>query len=126
MVDSMTNDIKWLVDQYNRNRPPSEHISSLDEMPKHIPKVDSWLTIRQDDDEDVMSAPIMWLDDESEYDLFPCDDLNIDWVEEMDKEGAPIIDGDSLGRDICIEVTSPSKGWSKRRAVGYNIDFNWN
>lgn len=89
-------------------------------------QIDSWLTIRQEDDEDVMSAPIMWLDDESEYDLFPSDDLNIDWVEEMDKEGAPIIDGDSLGRDICIEVSSPSKGWNKRRAVGYNIDFDWN
>jgi len=89
-------------------------------------KVQSWLTIRQEDDEDVLSTPIMWLDDESEYDLFPSNDLNIDWVEEMDKEGAPIIDGDSLGRDICIEVSSLSKGWHKRRAVGYNIDFEWN
>ena len=89
-------------------------------------QTESWLTIRQEDSEEVMSAPIMWLDDESEYDLFPSSDLNIDWVEEMDKEGAPIIDDDSLGRDICIEVSSPSQGWSKRRAVGYNIDFDWN
>jgi hypothetical protein len=77
-------------------------------------KVQSWLTIRQEDDEDVWSAPIMWLDDESEYDLFPSDDLNIDWVEEMDKEGAPILEGDSLGRDICM---GPSKNIDKRRAV---------
>jgi hypothetical protein len=122
----MKNDIKWLVDQYNRNRPISQHISSLDEIRSKDFAVPSWLTIRQEDDEDVMSAPIMWLDDESEYDLFPTNDLSIDWVEDMDKEGAPIIDGDSLGRDICIEVTCPSKGWDKRRAVGYNIDFNWN
>ncbi len=87
---------------------------------------DSWLVIRQVDHEDLWSTPIMWLDDESEYDLFPTQDLSIDWVEEMDKEGAPIIDGDSLGRDICIEVSSPSKGWNKRRAVAYNIDFEWN
>jgi hypothetical protein len=120
----MIKDTKYLVDQYNRNRPISQHISSLDEMPSI--QVDSWLTIRQEDDEDVMSAPIMWLDDESEYDLFPSSDLNIDWVEEMDKEGAPIIEGDHLGRDICIEVTCSSKGWNKRRAVGYNIDYNWN
>ena len=65
-------------------------------------KVNSWLTIRQEDDEDELSAPIMWLDDGSEDDLFPSDDLNIDWVEEMDKEGAPIIEDDHLGRDICI------------------------
>jgi hypothetical protein len=122
----MKNDIKWLVDQYNRNRPMSQHISSLDEIRSKDFVVPSWLTIRQEDDEDVMSAPIMWLDDQSEYDLFPTNDLSIDWVEDMDKEGAPIIDGDSLGRDICIEVTCPSKGWNKRRAVGYNIDFNWN
>ena len=89
-------------------------------------KVDSWLTIRQDLDEDDLSAPIMWLDDGSEDDLFPSDDLNIDWVEEMDKEGAPIIEDDHLGRDICIEVTCPSKNIAKRRAVGYNIDFDWN
>lgn len=120
----MIKDTEYLVDQYNRNRPTSQHISSLDEMPSI--QVDSWLTIRQEDDEDVLSTPIMWLDDESEYDLFPSSDLNIDWVEEMDKEGAPIIDGDFLGRDICIEVSSPSKGWNKRRAVGYNIDFQWN
>ena len=88
-------------------------------------KVDSWLTIRQDLVGDDLSAPIMWLDDESDYDLFPSDDLNIDWVEEMDKEGAPIIEGDSWGRDICIEVTCPSKNIDKRRAVGYNIDFDW-
>ena len=89
-------------------------------------KVNSWLTIRQEDDEDELSAPIMWLDDGSEDDLFPSDDLNIDWVEEMDKEGAPIIEDDHLGRDICIEVTCPSKKIDKRRAVGYNIDFDWN
>lgn len=89
-------------------------------------KVNSWLTIRQEDDTDDWSAPIMWLDDMSEDDLFTSDDLNIDWVEEMDKEGAPIIDGDYLGRDICIEVTCPSKNLDKRRAVGYNIDFDWN
>ena len=53
------------------------------------------------------------------------DDLNIDWVEEMDKDGAPIIEDDYLGRDICIEVTCPSKNIDKRRAVGYNIDFDW-
>ena len=86
----------------------------------------SWLTIRQDLVGDDLSAPIMWLDDMSEDDLFPSDDLNIDWVGEMDKEGAPIIDGDHLGRDICIEVTCPSKKIDKRRAVGYNIDFDWN
>lgn len=86
----------------------------------------SWLTIRQDLVGDDLSAPIMWLDDNSEDDLFPSDDLNIDWVEEMDQEGAPIIAGDSLGRDICIEVTCPSKKLDKRRAVGYNIDFDWN
>jgi hypothetical protein len=89
-------------------------------------KIDSWLTIRQEDDTGDWSAPIMWLDDMSEDDLFSSDDLNIDWVEEMDKEGAPIIEGDHLGRDICIEVTCPSKNLDKRRAVGYNIDFNWN
>ena len=89
-------------------------------------KVDSWLTIRQDLVGDDLSAPIMWLDDNSEDDLFPSDDLNIDWVEEMDKEGAPIIAGDPWGRDICIEVTCPSKKLDKRRAVGYNIDFDWN
>lgn len=89
-------------------------------------KVDSWLTIRQEDDTDDWSAPIMWLDDDSEDDLFPSDDLNIDWVEEMDQEGAPIIAGDPWGRDICIEVTCPSKGWNKRRAVAYNIDMEWN
>ena len=87
---------------------------------------DSWLTIRQEDDEEVWSTPIMWLDDESEYDLFPSKDLNIDWVEEMDKEGAPIRGNDDMCRDICIEVTSPSQGWNKRRAVAYNIDFDWN
>lgn len=87
---------------------------------------DSWLTIRQEDDEDVWSTPIMWLDDESEHDLFPSKDLNIDWVEEMDKEGAPILGHDDMCRDMCIEVTSPSKGWNKRRAVAYNIDFDWN
>ena len=86
----------------------------------------SWLTIRQDLVGDDLSAPIMWLDDESEYDLLPSDDLNIDWVEEMDKEGAPIITDDPWGRDICIEVTCPSKNIDKRRAVGYNIDFSWN
>ena len=86
----------------------------------------SWLTIRPDLVGDDLSAPIMWLDDNSEDDLFPSDDLNIDWVEEMDQEGAPIIAGDSLGRDICIEVTCPSKKLDKRRAVGYNIDFDWN
>ena len=86
----------------------------------------SWLTIRQDLVGDDLSAPIMWLDDNSEDDLFPSDDLNIDWVEEMDQEGAPIIAGDSVGRDICIEVTCPSKKLDKRRAVGYNIDFDWN
>lgn len=89
-------------------------------------KVDSWLTIRQDMVGDDLSAPIMWIDDGSEYDLFPSDDLNIDWVEEMDQEGAPIIAGDPWGRDICIEVTCPSKNIHKRRAVGYNIDFDWN
>mgnify|MGYP000232538604 FL=1 len=86
----------------------------------------SWLTIRQDLVGDDLSAPIMWLDDGSDDDLFPSDDLNIDWVEEMDQEGAPIIEGDHLGRDICIEVTCPSKGWNKRRAVAYNIDMEWN
>ncbi|MDO7612748.1 MAG: hypothetical protein MUQ75_00815 [Crocinitomicaceae bacterium] len=89
-------------------------------------KVNSWLTIRQEDDTDDWSTPIMWLDDMSEDNLSPSDDLNIDWVEEMDKEGAPIIDGDHWGRDICIEVTCPSKNLDKRRAVGYNIDFDWN
>jgi hypothetical protein len=89
-------------------------------------KIQSWLTIRQEDDTGDWSAPIMWLDDMSEDDLFSSDDLNIDWVEEMDKEGAPIVDGDHLGRDICIEVTCPSKNLDKRRAVGYNIDFDWN
>ena len=69
-------------------------------------KTQSWLTIRQEDDTDDWSAPIMWLDDMSEDNLWQEDDMNIDWVEEMDKEGAPIIDGDDLGRDICIEVTS--------------------
>ena len=64
----------------------------------------SWLTIRQDLVGDDLSAPIMWLDDMSEDDLFPSDDLNIDWVEEMDQEGAPILKDDSWGRDICIEV----------------------
>ena len=53
-------------------------------------KVNSWLTIRQEDDTDDWSAPIMWLDDMSEYDLFPSDDLNIDWVED------------------CLLYTSPS------------------
>ena len=86
----------------------------------------SWLTIRQEDDEDVWSAPIMWLDDGSEDDLFPSDDLNIDWVEEMDKDGAPILEDDHLGRDICIEVTCLSKNLDKRKAIGYNIDFDWN
>ena len=120
----MKNNTQWLVDQYNRNRSLSEHISTLEEI--NTPKVKSWLTIRQEDDEDVYSSPIMWLDDVSEHDLFPSKDLNIDWVEEMDKEGAPIIDSDFLGRDICIEISCPSKGWSKRRAVAYNIDFDWN
>ena len=46
----MKNNSKWLIDQYNRNRPPSEHISSLEEV--NTLKVNSWLTIRQDDDED--------------------------------------------------------------------------
>ena len=86
----------------------------------------SWLTIRKDLVGDDLSAPIMWLDDKSEDDLFPSDDLNIDWVEEMDQEGAPILKDDSWGRDICIEVTCPSKNIDKRRAVGYNIDFDWN
>ena len=89
-------------------------------------KIDSWLTIRQEDGTDDWSAPIMWLDDMSEDDLWQLNDMSIDWVEEMDKEGAPIIEDDHLGRDICIEVTCPSKGWEKRRAVGYNIDFDWN
>lgn len=89
-------------------------------------KVDSWLTIRQEDDTDDWSAPIMWLDNHLEYDLFPSDDLNIDWVEEMDKDGAPIIEDDHLGRDICIEVTCLSKNLDKRRAIAYNIDFDWN
>ena len=89
-------------------------------------KIDRWLTIRQEDDTDDWSAPIMWLDDMSEDDLWQLNDMSIDWVEEMDKEGAPIIEDDHLGRDICIEVTCPSKGWKKRRAVGYNIDFDWN
>lgn len=89
-------------------------------------KIQSWLTIRQEDDTNDWSAPIMWLDDMSEDDLFTSDDLNIDWVEEMDKEGAPIVDDDHLGRNICIEVTCPSKNLDKRRAVGYNIDFDWN
>ena len=89
-------------------------------------KVDSWLTIRQEDDTDDWSAPIMWLDDMSEDDLWQEDDMNIDWVEEMDKEGAPILEDDHLGRDICIEVTCPSKKLDKRRAVAYNIDFDWN
>jgi hypothetical protein len=120
----MKNNTQWLVDQYNRNRSLSEHISTLEEI--NTPKVNSWLTIRQEDDEDVYSTPIMWLDDESEYDLFPSKDLNIDWVEEMDKEGAPILGNDDMCRDICIEVTSPSQGWNKRRAVAYNIDFDWN
>jgi len=114
----------YLTEQYNRNRLPSEHISSSDQISNAYSQ--SWLTIRREDDTDDWSAPIMWLDDESEYDLFAFNDLNIDWVEEMDKEGAPIIDGDHLGRDICIEVTCPSKGWNKRRAIGYNIDFDWN
>jgi len=89
-------------------------------------KADSWLTIRQEDDTDDWSAPIMWLDDMSEDNLWQEDDMNIDWVEEMDKEGAPILEDDHLGRDICIEVTCPSKGWNKRRAVAYNIDMEWN
>jgi hypothetical protein len=114
----------WSIEQYNRNRPPSEHISSVDQISNAYSQ--SWLTIRQEDGTDDWSAPIMWLDDESEYDLFISNDLNIDWVEEMDKEGSPIIKDDHLGRDICIEVTCPSKGWNKRRAVGYNIDFDWN
>jgi hypothetical protein len=114
----------YLTEQYNRNRPPSEHISNVDQISNAYSQ--SWLTIRREDNTDDWSAPIMWLDDESEYDLFAFNDLNIDWVEEMDKEGAPIIDGDHLGRDICIEVTCPSKGWNKRRAIGYNIDFDWN
>lgn len=95
-------------------------------MQNNMSKVDSWLTIRQEDEEDVWSAPIMWLDDGLEDDLFPSDDLNIDWVEEMDKDGAPIIEDDYLGRDICIEVTCPSKSLDKRRAIAYNIDFDWN
>jgi hypothetical protein len=86
----------------------------------------SWLAIRQDLVEDDLSIPIMWLDDMSEDYLSHSDDMNIDCVEGMDKEGAPIIDGDHLGRDICIEVTCPSKNIDKRRAVGYNIDFDWN
>ena len=89
-------------------------------------KTQSWLTIRQEDDTDDWSAPIMWLDDGLEDDLFPSDDLNIDWVEEMDKDGAPILEDDHLGRDICIEVTCPSKNLDKRRAIAYNIDFDWN
>jgi hypothetical protein len=93
---------------------------------KNKEKVNSWLTIRQDLVGDDLSAPIMWLDNKSEDDLFPSDDLNIDWVEEMDQEGAPILRDDSWGRDICIEVTCPSKNIDKRRAVGYNIDFDWN
>ena len=89
-------------------------------------KVNSWLTIRQDLVADDLSAPIMWLDDMSEDNLWQEDDMNIDWVEEMDKEGAPILEDDHLGRDICIEVTCPSKKLDKRRAVAYNIDFDWN
>lgn len=89
-------------------------------------KADSWLTIRQDLVGDDLSAPIMWLDDMSEDNLWQEDDMNIDWVEEMDKEGAPILEDDHLGRDICIEVTCPSKKLDKRRAVAYNIDFDWN
>ena len=58
--------------------------------------------------------------------LWQEDDMNIDWVEEMDKEGAPILEDDHLCRDICIEVTCPSKKLDKRRAVAYNIDFDWN
>ena len=89
-------------------------------------KVDSWLTIRQDLVGDDLSAPIMWLDDMPEDNLWQEDDMNIDWVEDMDKEGAPILEDDHLGRDICIEVTCPSKKLDKRRAVAYNIDFDWN
>ena len=87
----------------------------------------SWLTIREDLQEEGLSVPIEFLDgDKEEFYLDHADDLNIDWVEEMNKEGEPIIDGDDLGRDICIEVTCPSKNIDKRRAVGYNIDFDWN
>ena len=86
----------------------------------------SWLTIRQDLVEEDLSIPIMWLDDMSEDYLSHSDDLNIDCVEEMDKEGAPILEDDHLCRDICIEVTCPSKKLDKRRAVAYNIDFDWN
>ena len=89
-------------------------------------KVDSWLTIRQDLVEEGLSIPIMWLDDMSEDFLSHSDDMNIDWAEEMDKEGAPIIEDDDLCRDICIEVTCPSKNIDKRRAVGNNIDFDRN
>lgn len=114
----------YLIEQYNRNRPSSQHISSVDQISNAYSQ--SWLTIRQEDGTDDWGTPIMWLDDGSEYDLFVSNDLNIDWVEEMDKEGSPIIEDDHLCRDICIEVTCPSKGWNKRRAVGYNIDFDWN
>ena len=86
----------------------------------------SWLAIRQDLVEDDLSIPIMWLDDMSEDYLSHSDGMNIDYVESMDKEGAPILEDDHLGRDICIEVTCPSKNIDKRRAVGYNIDFDWN
>lgn len=85
----------------------------------------SWLTIREDLQDEGLSVPIEFLDgDKEEVHLDHSDDLNIDYLH--DNDGAPIIDGDDLGRDICIEVTCPSKNIDKRRAVGYNIDFDWN
>ena len=85
----------------------------------------SWLTIRKDLVEDGISVPVEFLDGEKEeVHLSHSDDLNIDYL--GDKDGAPIIKDDSMGRDLLIEITCPSMGWSKREALAYNIDFDWN
>ena len=85
----------------------------------------SWLTIRGDLSEEGTSVPIQFLDGNKEEEhLDQWDDLNIDYLD--DKDGSPIIPDDDLGRDLLIEVTCPSKGWNKREAIAYNIDFDWN
>ena len=85
----------------------------------------SWLTIRKDLQEEELSIPIEFLDgDKEEIHLDHSDDLNIDYL--RDNDGAPIIKDDFMGRDLLIEVSCPSKGWHKREAIAYNIDFDWN
>ena len=84
----------------------------------------SWLTIRGDLTQEGLSVPVRFLDDGKETHLSHSGDLNIDYLD--DKDGAPIIEGDDLGRDLLIEVTCPSMSWNKRKALAYNIDFEWN